>query len=292
MKEQLFKIGAQLDANIYPVVKNGGVVMPSESAVIPSEMGKEKNHEQSRKRKSEARSRQGTTRWTWTPSGSRPSSETTSIIGSDLQAIYEAQLSAVEDAYPGTQVWRQKDGLWLLVESALLPNQGQKALFLICLPYSHSIRVRGWGYWGSFFMPPIWIGPRHTNFPDGSICAFEEKDGTWLPGDSIVALLDLYTLWVVRHLYLKEFCHWPGYQAVSYPYERIVELANDEFCGCNNSDKLYSECCKEKDLSRNQVRDAVHFILATGGRREPPKSISEFIRTRNSFPSIIDLSSQ
>ena len=139
-------------------------------------------------------------------------------------------------------------------------------------------------------MGSTWIGPRHTNFPDGSVCAFEPADKTWVIGDPLVTLLDLYTLWALRHLHLQVFGRWPGHQAVRHPYERILELREDEHCGCDMSDKLYGKCCRDRDLRRDRIADAVNFIiLASGGLRKPPNSVVKFVREHIEPPRFGDL---
>ncbi|HEY5601785.1 MAG TPA: hypothetical protein VIM41_01625, partial [Gammaproteobacteria bacterium] len=121
-------------------------------------------------------------------------------------------------------------------------------------------------------------------------CAFEPADGTWIKGDPIVRLLDLYTLWALRHLYMKQYGRWPGRQSVRLAYERILELRSDEFCGCNQGDKLYGECCQDKDLNRERVADAVHFAInCHGGNRNPPKSVVDFVCNRKEPPEFREL---
>lgn len=145
--------------------------------------------------------------------------------------------------------------------------------------------VRSWGFWQDLLTDATWIGPRHTNFPDGSVCAFEPTDKTWVIGDPIIKLLDLYSLWAVRHLHLQVFGRWPGRQAVRHPYERILELREDEYCGCALGEKLHGECCRNKDLARNRIADAVSFFVFSGGRlREPPEAVVHFVRQEKTIP--------
>lgn len=264
--------------------------MPSElvepSSTVDVENGNDKT---SRQRRSEARSwegasgRQGSARRSWSPRQTAP------VVCTYLQEKYEDELDAVHEAYPSTQIWHQEAGLWLLTESSLLPGLRQKAIFLTGIFFARKI-VRSWGFWGDFLAGSTWIGPRHTNFPDGSVCAFEPTDGTWIIGDSIVELLDLYTLWALRHLHLQVFGRWPGHQAVRHPYERILELREDEHCGCGQSDKLYGECCRNKDLARSRIADAVNFNLHfSGGLRKPPSSVVKFIHEQIEPPQFSDL---
>lgn len=281
--ETLQLIGRQLDSDIYPTVYNGGIVMPCDTGVTETR-GKEKQHERQRSRRSKTRP------WDGTAGRQGPPSETPSLIVTDLQTQYESELNAVYEAYPKTQVWNQPEGMLLLTESALLDGLNRTALFLVAIPYAKYSVVKGWGFWGVSIIGVEWIGPRHTNFPDGSICAFEPKDGTWKTGDPLVQLLDLYSLWALRQLYMKIFGRWPGYQSINFPYERILELRSDEYCGCNHSDRLYGECCQKNDMKRNIIADAINFITRChGGHRNPPNMVTEFVLTRSNPPSISDL---
>lgn len=275
----LREIGEQLDQNQFPIVHNGGIVLPSETSVLCSTLGKEKTNVRQRQRRSATRPWQG-------PAGRQrqavrrgPPRDAASVVGADLQKQYEAQLSAFLEAYPDTECWHRVEGMWLLTESRLLHGLGKKATFLTMLPYSRKFVVKSWGFWST----PIsfeWIGPRHTNFPDGSICAFERRDVTWVAGDSIIKLLDLYSLWALRHLHLDIFGRWPGHQFVPHPHERLTELSDDEYCGCDHPNKPYADCCKKHDLARDRAADALDFLLRTGVLRKPPGDIMEFLRRR------------
>lgn len=282
----LRQIGIQLDQNRFPIVYNGGVVMPGEATVSPSTLGKEKANVSARQRRSETRPWQGPPGRQRQADRPGPTRGATPVVCSDLQNQYEAQLDAVQEAYPDTKCWHQMEGMWLLTESALLPGLGKKATFLTMLPYTKKFAVMSWGFWTT----PIsfkWIGARHTNFPNGSICAFEREDKTWVSGESIIKLLDLYSLWALRHLHLETFGRWPGYQSVHYPYERLTELKDNEYCGCAHSHRMYADCCKKHDLARDKVADALDFLRITnGGSRTPPKNIVEFIRHREEPPPI------
>lgn len=286
-KEILRFIGQQLDTNTFPTVKNSGVVMPNDLAVTSEKLGQVKNYDtRKRQRRSQTGPWSRSTRWQRSTYRSRSTNRAASHICSGIQKKYESELTAVYEAYPKTKVWHQPDGLWLLTESDLLPDNCQKAVFLTVICYKFFPTVRGWGFWHNY----SWIGPRHTNFPDGSICAFEPSDGTWKICDPIIKLLDLYTLWALRHLYLQNFDRWPGYQAVHHPYERILELKPNEFCGCDNSDLMYSDCCQKSDLARNRIADAINFVVThAGGQREPPITVSRFVREQQNPPSIKEL---
>lgn len=214
----LQKVGRQLDQNIFPYVQNGGLVVPNTTSVSLLTSGEDKKNEKQRQRRPETRSWTRPTRWQRQPRRPWSPSQTASVISADLKKKYEAELGAVSEAYPDTRVWHQPEGLWLLTESSLLPDQWHKVIFLTGFSFKWPFVVRSWGFWGGGFLrEPAWIGPRHTNFPDGSVCAFEPTDGTWSIWEPIVTLLDIYTLWALRHLHLEVFGRWPGHQFVSHP---------------------------------------------------------------------------
>jgi hypothetical protein len=289
----LLEVGAQLDHDRYPRIHDGGIVQPGDVTVSCSTRGEEKNHVASRQRRSATGPWQrppGRQRQAYRP---RPTGGATPVVCSGLQKRYEAELNAVQEVYPDTKCWRQFEEMWLLTESTLLHGLGKKATFLTMIPYIKKFPIKSWGFWTT----PIyieWIGPRHTNFPDGSICAFEPRDKTWVSGDSIIKLLDLYSLWAFRHLYLEIFGRWPGYQSVPHPYERLRELRDDEYCGCAHSDRMYADCCKKHDLARDRTADALDFLLnfTNRGLRTPPKEFLKFIRHREKPPPIINFLSQ
>ncbi len=271
-------IGYQLDCGIFPSVNDGGIVAPSDPA-ISSVLGEEKLNVEGNSR---ARSRAGSSRrsastWSWPPSaGTWPTGQAAPLINAVLKPYPQEELDAVYRAYPGSTAWQEDDGLWLLTESALLRDLRQAALFLTGISYARAT-VRSWGFWTDLSSPPIWMGPRHTNFPDGSICAFYPDDNTWVPGGPLVELLDLYSLWALRHLHLRTVGRWPGAQAPCHPYERLLEFGEHEYCSCG-SDLRYGRCCRDSDLARNRIVDAVSFNLQTRGfDRRPPDAVVAFM---------------
>lgn len=186
-------------------------------------------------------------------------------------------------------MWQQEDGIWLLTESMLLAGLDQKAVFLTGIPFSRERLPRGWGFWVRIpLLHPTWIGPRHTNMPDGSICAFDPKDSTWEIGGPLVTLLDLYTLWALRHLHLQAFGYWPGRQVANYVTERLMEVNPQEHCGCGGK-KPYIECCCEADLKANRLFETMKFYDLGGFRRYPPPAIINFVQGSGLPPVLTDV---
>jgi hypothetical protein len=166
----------------------------------------------------------------------------------------------------------------------MLPGLRSGASFLTGISFSNGA-VRSWGFWGPSRSPTAWIGPRHTNCPDGSVCAFDPVDGTWCFGDPLIQLLDLYSLWAVRHLHLRLCGYWPGLQSVAHSFERVWELQAHERCGCGRSEKRYQDCCRDDDLRGNRIAGAVRFHLTFGLRRPPPE-IWQFVRRQSDPPAL------
>ena len=135
---------------------------------------------------------------------------------------------------------------------------------------------------------PVWIGPRHTNMPDGSICAFDPKDGTWKIGGSLVSLLDLYTLWALRHLHLQVYGYWPGRQVANFVAERFLELKPFEHCGCGGG-KSYAECCSVNDLKADRLYETIRFCDLGGFQRCPPQPVLSFVRGDGPPPAIAEV---
>lgn len=295
-RKTLSEIGSQLDQHLEIPVYNGGIVKPSDIPVTPLTLGKGDKYVRSRQSSEAKQGRPKTRPRQGAPSGQGPTIQprTTNkpgaVFGSDLREKYNGEIADLETAYPGTQVWYQAEGLWLLSHSALLSGLDKQATFLTVMPYASQLRPKSWGFWTTP-LSAEWIGPRHTNFPDGSVCAFEPIDGTWLCEDGIVKLLDQYTLWAIRHLHLEIFDRWPGRQSAPHPFERITEFRNNEYCGCQHSDRLYTDCCKERDLAQDQIAIEIDFWKNFAGSkiRTPPKAVVQFIADRKTLPRIEDL---
>lgn len=290
-KQTLAEIGQQLDLGIYPSVITGGIVVPNAIPASQLISGKENYYEKQRSRRPPTRPWtwpprwQGQTRGRWTPN------QTSSVLCSSIEERYLSQLSEIKEAYPHTKSWLQDEGLWILNESSLLPDLWRKAVFITAFSFRWPFIIRSWGFWfGCFSIEPVWIGPRHTNFPDGSVCAFEPADDTWTTIEPILTLLDIYTLWALRHHYLEIFGRWPGQQSIVHPYERILEQKETELCGCGRYDKFYGECCKKTDIKRDRIADAIDFhIFTDGSERKPPKVITTFMKDRTTPPDIKDV---
>ncbi len=278
-------IGLGLDHQVFPKVANGGRVLPNTTASLPVDSRKENCHERE-ETGSAAGSRKGAAGRKRTAGGSRPSGAAAPVVRRSAAADYDQVLTELAAAYPGSQVRVEEDGIWLIARSALVEGLDREAVFAVAIPFDLTARAQGWGFWSRGCLAfAQWIGPRHTNFPFGSICAFDERDDVWHTGDSPILLLDLYSVWAVRHLHLELFGRWPGAQSARWPFERLLECREDELCGCGALDKTYSDCCLSTDLQRDTLRDAISFLSDTfGGHREPPREVVGFLNSQSDPP--------
>jgi hypothetical protein len=188
--------------------------------------------------------------------------------------------------------------MWLLARSSIISGLARDATFLVALPYQSGAGPRAWGFWTAIGLPK-WIGPRHTNFQDGSICAFSPDDGAWFEGGDLRTLLDLYSVWTLRNLHFEVFGRWPGKQYGLFgadprvqAYYRQIECNDDELCGCGSETRRYVDCCKPSDVQWNAIELMSIFLRHVPGgfsTRRPPPSIVEFVEGRSALPRIADV---
>jgi len=287
VQAQLREIGLLLDADIYPYVFNDGVLAPAGSVIDVPSVGAGKNYESGSTYRSSTGTRQGAAGWQRQTGKSGACHSPASPGCKRLQTHYIEQLDDVVAVYPQTTFWLQNKGLWLWVESAVLPGLKRRATFLIAVPYSRGMKVQAWAFW-STALGHQWIGPRHTNAIDGSICAFNPTDGTWKEGGKLSRLIDLYTFWAFRQLHDEVVGWWPGRQTAEFAYERLTESNDNEWCGCRFDAPRYSECCKQADLKADRYAIAMEFI---GGflkfrPRKPPHAVISVLALANQPPEI------
>jgi hypothetical protein len=279
--DSLRVIGNDLAVDRYPRVWNNGRVTPDRHVGSLTNPGAETDNERQATTGPEPGSWKGAAAGQGKAGGSRSSGATASTSVSDLEGRYQSQLEHVERAYPGLRLWRRAEGLWLFVKARLIDGRPESAQFLVAVPYKLNI-PKAWAFW----QDGSWIGPRHTNFPDGSICCLYGPDASWSVGQPIVDLLDIYSVWAVRHLYLRVHGHWPGRQVAPLRHERLTETLDDEMCGCGSM-VPYRLCHKGDDAKYNKLGVAVEFELATWGcRREPPKDVVDVLHGGAEPPSM------
>ncbi|MDP7151898.1 hypothetical protein [Shimia aestuarii] len=281
IEDDLKAIGAGLDVGVLPTVFNRGVIRPETSTVALKSSGQEKAYAGQQSTRSTTRPWERTAGGQGTPGQSGASDSGAPFVQPGLRFRYAEGVGECRDAYPGLLSFPQEKQMWLFAESDLIEGFGRRAAFAVQLPYTTKKPVRAWGFWTTA-VSKSWIGPRHTNFPDGSICAFEPRDRTWVPGQSLITLLDLYSLWAVRHLYLEKYGKWPGRQSVPIAAERLLELCDDEFCGCEYPLGTYARCCKPSDQENTTGSDLLNFAMNT---RRPPVEVIRFVWNPTSPPN-------
>jgi hypothetical protein len=293
----LQQVGAALDERRPLVVRNQGLVALGQES--PKAIAKENGNEGKGKRGSSSRSRERATRRQGSPRRSRPAGAASRIGGDMLRDAYEGQVTRLAEAYPTAQAFHDDDdGMWLLARSSIISGLAGEATFLVALPYRPGLGPRAWGFWTAGGETRR-IGPRHTNFQDGSICAFSPDEGAWSEGGDLRTLLDLYSVWTLRHLHLEVFGRWPGKQYSFFgadprvqAYYRQTECQDNELCGCGSETRRYSECCKQSDLRLNFVEIAGLFLTHTQGgfnTRRPPTAVVGFIEGRSALPRIAEV---
>ena len=299
----LQEVGAALDDGRLLRVQNQGIVAVDRlSTARPKRLenpyeGKGPSGSATRSRQGSA-GRQGTAGRPRSACRSRSAGATPRISSARLGEAYQDQLATVENAYPTLRKFPDDDGMWLLARSAILSGLSREATFLVGVPFERGVQPKSWGYW-SRSGHHSWIGPRHTNFGDGSICAFSPADGAWSEGGSLTSLLDLYSAWALRQLHLEVNGRWPGRQYAltgSDPrvqaFYRLREFKDSEFCGCGSETARYAECCKPNDMRDRFEELATTFIrLVPGGfsSRRPPDQVTDFIMGRSGVPRLSDV---
>lgn len=293
----LAEFGRALTEGLPLRVHNEGIVAIDRDP--PLHRAKENSNERQGTTGSAAGPRQGPSGRQGPARGPRPPRAPARLGRGDLQAAYEDQLAAFGEAYPDHEVHADQDGLWLLVRSRVIPGLDRKAAFLIALPFEPATGPRAWGFWIVAGEQPRWIGPRHINFHEGSICAFSPDDGAWSEGGDLRTLVDLYTVWALRHLHLEAFGRWPGRQyalsgappAVQAFYRR-TECRDNELCGCGSTTLQYRQCCKPADVALDFAPLASVFLKAVPGgfaTRKPPPPVLGFMLGNAPLPRIRDV---
>jgi hypothetical protein len=244
----LRRIGEELDLHRIVRVYRDGLVLPSAERPEPFLLGEEIFDAERRRssRPGQPGAREGgeerSAAESW--SGCSPSS----LLGErgvDQESAADLEMAMDAQAYPHLRV-RFASANLVLLEGFVAPVAGLARLARIGIRYptDRSLPVKSWAWWGD----GRWIGPRHTNYGDGSVCAFEIPDGTWNRNHPLVKYLDLVAVWIVRHAFLRAFGRWPGQQVLHTAHERLTDHRPGELCGGCSSGKPYEACHKRSDV--------------------------------------------
>lgn len=269
----LRRIGEDLDQDESLIVSRGGTVWPGAELPLTSELGvKEGSHrgspiaEPAWAGRSPARQGQGSPRDTAAGSPARAAASILRQLGVREWVVQDVVGAGA--AYPQLMVRPAPATLWLELRFFPISEYRRGAFLLMGYPLDVLLPVQAWAWWTD----GLWIGPRHTNYGNGSVCAYEPIDGTWSRGRQLVSLLDFIATWVVRHIHLLELGRWPGGQALHTAHERLTEIRPDERCGCHLP-LLYDVCHRAADTARSE--DDVHreFIRRFPAPwRRPPRT--------------------
>lgn len=279
-------IGSALDQGRPIRVLRGGVVVADEPHLDHERM---QSNEADRTQGSAARSRQGSPGWEGTARRSRSSGSLLQAGSGSLRDSFEEGLPHLQVSYPGTRIWDDEVGLWVVVPSFPVGIDGPQAALVAALPFFEVPKRRCWGYWRRD-RNLKWIGPRHTNFPDASICAFADGATAWQPTDGLTRLFDLYSVWLLCHLHLEALHRWPGPQHSINSYYRLHEFLEGELCSCD-SGRTYFECHRPQDLLEDQQLAKVAFQKCAGGDlvdRRVPQAVRQFAKSHfKNAPSLL-----
>lgn len=268
--KHLREIGIEIDAERQPLVFDGGFVGRDTGQKGEVNNGTSEPHSGDG---SAAGSRQGQRTWSWRRSFREAQSIRT-------ESAYGDQFRILAQHYEALG-FEQEKGLWVAVKSRPLGRGGPQCHLLVGIPFNEAITPRAWAFEA--------IGPeakafplKHTNFPDASICAFTKESKAWEPVDGLLALIDHYSLWIVKSWHRTHLGFWPGPQIGVCAYYRRQEFMPGEWCGCQ-SGKRYLACHLYPDLQVSDEsgrREFRQLFAVNYEDRATPLSVMDAARSR------------
>jgi hypothetical protein len=184
-----------------------------------------------------------------------------------LRASYLQHLPGILAYYASLISREASDGLWVIAQSFPLGRDGPRFWICLFLPYSDGHDPKAFAF--RKIALPRTVGPRHTNFPDASICAFSSDDDAWRPGDNPLVLLNLYAEWLICQMYLEIAELWPGRQSGLDAVYRQTEFKAEEWCFCD-SGLRYGQCHMEADRNKVERLRNKGELFNHGPRKVPP----------------------
>lgn len=238
-------------------------------------------HEEHKDSPDERRQRQGAAPSAPPPASAPSTTSNAEPAGADGgQALIKRYLGFRPEIllyYPTARFREVDHGVWITARIYPLGRAGP--CYWVCLFLSDSAVFSPKAFAFERLSPvPRTVGPRHTNFPDASICAFTDDDDAWRPGDSPKILLNLYAEWLICQLFLRLERYWPGRQAGLDATYRSVEFTDRDWCDCG-SEKRYGECHRVRDQFEVDRLKASGEYVPLPNRIVPPTIIS-FARSR------------
>jgi hypothetical protein len=238
-------------------------------------------HEEHKDSPDERRQRQGAAASAPPPASAPSTASDAEPAGADgSQALVKRYLGFRPEMllYYPTAHFREVDrGLWITTRIYPLGRGGPCYWVCLLLPDSAVFSPKAFAFYRLAPVPRP-VGPRHTNFPDGSICAFTDEDDAWRPGDNPKILLNLYAEWLVCYLFLRRERRWPGRQVGFDATYRQCEFNVREWCHCGSGAR-YGTCHYQSDAT--EVEE-----LQASGRYEPlpdrvvPNNVIKFAKSR------------
>jgi hypothetical protein len=193
----------------------------------------------------------------------------------------------VKEYYPSLISHEVGDGRWVIVQSYPLGRDGPRFWVCLFLPHSDHFDPKAFAFWKISPLPRP-VGPRHTNYPDASVCAFIPEDDAWRPGDSPLTLLNLYAEWLICQLYFGLEEKWPGAQFGMDAIYRSTEFGPNDWCTCD-SGRRYADCHMEPDRIEVEALKQRGEYRDHGSRKVPP-AIQRFAKSAwRRVPSSSDL---
>lgn len=181
------------------------------------------------------------------------------------QRLISQASGQLREHYSGVRLWKEVggNGVWLAVSIFPVGREGPQADFTIAVPTDPAFRILSWGFWRTD-NGLVWIGPKHTNYPDGSACAFPSDSGAWTEALGLVPYVDRLAEWSMRHIFLDAEGIWPGRQEGSHVYYRLRHTHPQECCTrCRGLDR-YESCGLSFDQEQYAGSDRADFISVYG----------------------------
>jgi hypothetical protein len=210
------------------------------------------------------------------PSNSSAQELRSAELGGKISTYHATDLAGALAEYSQFRLRLAPPGAWLTGTIRPVPAQEDNAVVILVYPFEPFYPIHCWAWWDT----GIWVGPRHTNYGDGSVCAFEPADttGVWRGGDPLLQLLDYIACWIARHIFLKRRGRWPGPQSLHTAFERLTEHAPNELCGCG-SPYLYEVCHRPSDTAMAETERIAEFLrFCPHPFRNPPRTKSDCLR--------------
>jgi hypothetical protein len=212
------------------------------------------------------------------PPGPQAPAHSSRSVGGRRRAHYQAEVKTLRPQYPGTHFRIDDLGLWIVVPAFPVGRSGPQLTLIMAVPDDPNVRILTWAFWASD-THCSWVGHRHTNYPDGSACAFAPDGGAWSDGEPLVSYADRICEWSVRHVFCWLEGYWPGPQDAMCRYYRVREGRPQERCFCH-SGKTYFECCRPLDLLQSRTSDREEFMSNCNGldigEQRPAKQLYDF----------------